>query len=97
MSTNPQSGTTESFVPDALGALRDGGYTGIKRLPNVTYGGVTFYHLQAADAINWHDELGAMHNGQFIGMTWELRKSALSRAEATKDIALLMSTFKPLN
>lgn len=71
-----------------------GGYDRVQRLPDVRFGGVTFYHIQAEDDATWVDKFVAIHNGRQFSIRW-LFTHVIERKRATELINQVMPTFKP--
>lgn len=93
--TTPRA-STEADVPSALGLFKGMQLAKIKRLPDVTLGGVVFYHVQAQSKGNWYDMFGTVRNGYLVHVLWTMMREIIDRADATKLINQVMTTFKPL-
>lgn len=87
---------TEEDAKGHLTTFRAGGYQNVKRLPDVTYGGVTFYHIQAENAGAWIDDFGAVHDGYATNVWWTFLRGVIDRKGTAKLIDQVMPTFKAL-
>lgn len=87
---------TNADVPSRIAVLKGMGATKIKRLPDETFGGVVFYHIQAQTTDRWIDQFGTVRNGYLVNVAWDFIRAFINRADATKLINQVMTTFKPL-
>lgn len=84
------AGDTEELAVARLEAAGPDG----KRLPDVEYGGVTFYHIQEQTAVNRFDSYGALVDGSVVTVEWTFIKDLASAKQIDGWIDQLMSTFK---
>lgn len=95
-STGVTKATIKADGDDEAHALKVGGYDDIKRLPDVTYGGSLFYHLQYTnEGRSVQDAFGTetADGRTAIGFEWDLLAAAVNRQQADKLIGSVMSTF----
>lgn len=84
------AGDTEEL---AVARLKAAGTDG-KRLPDVEYGGVTFFHIQEQTAVNRFDSYGALVDGSVVAVEWTFNTDLASAKQIDGWIDQLMSTFK---
>lgn len=77
----------------AVARLKAAGSDG-KRLPDVKYGGVTFYHIREQTDVNRFDSYGALVDGSQVALEWTFIKDLASPEQIDRWIDQLMSTFK---
>lgn len=65
-----------------------------KRLPDVEYAGVTFYHLRSEDEVNSYDEYGAVIGDAEASVAWTFINEFASRKQIDELINQVMPTFK---
>lgn len=82
----------------AAHTLQASGYTQMRRMPNVTYGGVPFYHLRYTGDNYLHDEYGTVTSDaeKQITISWLFHPAAIDQAGADKIINQVMPTFRLL-
>lgn len=94
-------GDDEAAV-DALAALEEKALAddvqNLKRLPNETINGSTFYHFQGDTGHEWEDHYGTVVPGgdHSVTVTWRFTKSDIDRKGAEALIAQIMPTYKVL-
>lgn len=87
---------------DALAALEEKALAddvqNLKRLPNETINGSTFYHFQGDTGHEWEDHYGTVVPGgdHSVTVTWRFTKSDIDRKGAEALIAEIMPTYKAL-
>lgn len=103
LTTNPGIGGDVQSEVDRIGAdqergLHLAGKSNIKRLPNVTYGGWPFYHIQYGTSVDLDDQFGTVtRDGQEqIMIVWTFLPAAVDRAGSAKIINQVMPTFRLL-
>lgn len=85
---------------DALAALEEKALAddvqNLKRLPNETINGSTFYHFQGDTGHEWEDHYGTVVPGgdHSVTVTWRFTKSDIDRKGAEALIAEIMPTYK---
>lgn len=94
-------GDGESAV-NALAVLREDALAkdlkDLKRLPNETINGSTFYHFQGEDDHTWQDHYGTVLPGgdDRVTISWDFNKADIDRKGAAALIAQIMPTYKVL-
>lgn len=71
------------------------GYDKVTRLPDVTFGGLTFYHVRAEDPETWIDDYGTVSDGQRITVLWHFKRGLVDRKQTDELINQVMPTFEP--
>lgn len=84
---------TDELAETALKILK-GSKPEAKRLPDVEYGGVTFYHLRSTNDVNSYDEYGAVIGESEASVAWTFINDFASRAQMDELINQVMPTFK---
>lgn len=74
---------------------KEAGYDKVERLPDVIYGGLTFYHVRAEDPETWVDDYGTVSDGQRVSVLWNFKRGLADRAQADGMIDQVMKTFEP--
>lgn len=74
---------------------KNAGQEKVERLPDVTLGGVRFYHVRGENEAQWVDEYGTVHNGQLIGVLWMFNREMVDRKQTDDMLNQVMSTFEP--
>lgn len=67
----------------------------VERLPDVTFGGVRFYHVRGEDSAQWLDDYGTVDNGQLTTVLWTFNREMVDRGQTDELIDQVMSTFEP--
>ncbi|MGH3350800.1 MAG: hypothetical protein ACRDPS_09065 [Nocardioides sp.] len=90
---------------DSPGAIDDAGNTALafhkngmdkaERLPDVTLGGVRFYHVRAEDSAQWLDDYGTVKDGKLITVLWTFNRGFVDRKQTDEMLNQVMPTFKP--
>ncbi|MGH3999306.1 MAG: hypothetical protein ACRDTJ_17825 [Pseudonocardiaceae bacterium] len=84
---------TDELAASALKILK-GSKPDAKRLPDVKYAGVTFYHLRSKDDVNSYDEFGAVIGASEASVAWTFINDFASRKQMDELINQVMPTFK---
>lgn len=93
-------GTSASPTPAALDAVvkvvhQDKGLTWTRR-PNVTLGGVLFYHLvDDTDDVLLYEEYGSIHNGRDVVLDFEFEKPLVKATERRRLIDAMAASYQP--
>ncbi|MEI7055072.1 hypothetical protein WBG06_04585 [Nocardioides sp. CCNWLW239] len=87
------SANTDELATTALEILK-GSKPDAKRLPDVEYGGVTFYHLRSTNDVNSYDEYGAVIGDSEASVAWTFLNEFASREQMDEMINQVMPTFK---
>lgn len=74
---------------------KKGGYDKVERLPNVTFGGLTFYHVRGEDSATWLDDYGTVSDGQRVTVLWHFNRGMVDRKQTDELINQVMPTFEP--
>lgn len=74
---------------------KKGGYEAVERLPDVTFGGVTFYHVRGQDSGTWLDDYGTVNDSQLTTVVWHFKRGMVDRKQADALINQVMPTFEP--
>lgn len=77
----------------AVSRLKAAGSDG-KRLPDVKYGGITFFHIHEETEVNTFESYGALVDGASVSVEWTFIKDLASPEQIDGWIKQLMSTFK---
>jgi hypothetical protein len=90
---------------DSSGAIDDAGDTALafhrngmdkaERLPDVTLGGLRFYHVRGEDSAQWLDDYGTVKDGKLITVLWTFNRGFVDRKQTDEMINQVMSTFEP--
>lgn len=75
-----------------------GGAKGVKRLPDVTFAGSLFYHIQYGGDGMVHDDYGTttLDGTKVISIGWSTYPDTITRKQADQIINQVMATFKLL-
>lgn len=84
---------TDELATTALKILK-GSKPDATRLPDVKYGGVTFYHLRSTNDVNSYDEYGAVIGDSDASVAWTFINDFASREQMDELINQVMPTFK---
>ncbi|MBG6094182.1 hypothetical protein [Nocardioides luteus] len=84
---------TDELAVSALKILK-GSKPDAKRLSDVEYAGVTFYHLRSEDNVNSYDEYGAVIGDSEASVAWTFINDFASREQMDELINQVMPTFK---
>ncbi|WP_017934389.1 lipase chaperone [Nocardioides sp. Iso805N] len=93
-------GTSASPTPAALDAVvkvvhQDKGLTWTRR-PNVTLGGVLFYHLvDDTNDVLLYEEYGSIHNGRDVVLDFEFEKPLVKASERRRLIDAMAASYQP--
>lgn len=79
----------------ALAFHKSQGMDKVERLPDVTFGGVKFYHVRGEDSARWLDAYGTVNEGQLISILWTFNRGLVDRKETDEMLNQVMPTFKP--
>ncbi|MBC7279171.1 hypothetical protein [Nocardioides sp.] len=71
------------------------GYDKVTRLPDLTFGGLTFYHVRAEDPETWIDDYGTVSDGQRVTILWQFKRELVDRKQTDELINQVMPTFEP--
>lgn len=85
----------DDAADSALAFHKNGSLDKVERLPDVTFGGVTFYHVRGDDSARWLDDYGTVHNGQLISVLWMFNRGMVDRKQTDEMINQVMTTFEP--
>ena len=66
----------------------------VERLPDVTLGGVRFYHVQGESSAEWLDDYGTVKDGKLITVLWTFNRGLVDRKQTDEFINQVMPTFK---
>ncbi|GGU24382.1 hypothetical protein GCM10007979_23870 [Nocardioides albus] len=84
---------TDELAATALKVLK-GSRPDAKRLPDVEFGGVTFYHLRSTNDVNSYDEYGSVIGDSEASVAWTFLNDFASREQIDEMINQVMPTFK---
>ena len=65
-----------------------------KRLPDVKYGGATFFHIREDTPVTAFDTYGAIVDGSEIAVEWTFTKKLANQREINELIGDVMPSFK---
>lgn len=92
---------------DSEGAIDDAGDTALefhksggmdaKRLPDVTLGGVKFYHVRGESSAEWLDDYGTVNDGKLITVLWTFNREMVDRKQVDEMLNQVMPTFTPMS
>lgn len=85
----------DSAAEVSLKFSKKAGQDKVERLPDVTLGGVRFYHVRGENDAQWVDEYGTVHNEQLVGVLWMFNRGMVDRKQTDEMINQVMSTFEP--
>lgn len=95
--TSPTIDSAEAIDNAAEAArkfLHSGGMK-VERVPDETFGGVTFYHIRGENSAEWYDDYGTVHDSKLITVRWTFIRGMVDRKQADEMIDQVMQTFKP--
>lgn len=91
-------GTTLASDVDQLAKASIGrvetAYPDGKRLPDVKYGGTTFFHLRGSNSTETFDQYGAVVGDSQVFVAWSFNPELVSRKEVDELINQVMPSFK---
>ena len=87
------SADTDELAVTALKILK-GSRSDAKRLPDVKYAGVPFYHLRSKNDVNSYDEYGTVVGESEASVAWTFNNAFASRKQIDKLVNQVMPTFK---
>lgn len=87
------SADTDQLATSALEILK-GSMPNAKRLPDVKYAGVTFYHLRSDDDVNSYDEYGAVIGESEASVAWTFINEFATREQIDELINQVMPSFE---
>lgn len=90
-----ESATAIDDAGDTALAFHLKGLDKAERLPDVTLGGVEFYHVRGEDSAQWVDDYGTVKDGKLITVLWTFHKGMVDRKQTDELIAPVMETFEP--
>lgn len=67
----------------------------VERRPDVTLGGVTFYHVRGESSAEWLDDYGTVKDGRLITVLWTFNRGLVDRKQTDEMLNQVMQTFKP--
>ncbi|GGU14102.1 hypothetical protein GCM10007979_10660 [Nocardioides albus] len=67
----------------------------VERLPDITLGGVRFYHVRGEDSARWLDTYGTVRDGRLISILWTFNRGLVDRKETDEMLNQVMPTFEP--
>lgn len=79
----------------AAAAFHRSGGMEVKRLPDVTLGGVRFYHVRGENSAEWLDDYGTVNDSQLITVLWSFNRGLIDRKQTDEMINQVMTTFEP--
>jgi hypothetical protein len=82
--------TTEDLATSAI----DTAQSGAKRLPDVEFGGVTFFHLREGDDTNTFDTYGAVVDGSEVTVAWTFINDMATPKQIDELVNQVMPSFK---
>lgn len=74
---------------------KSGGMDDVKRLPDVTLGGVRFYHVRGENSAEWLDDYGTVNDSNLITVLWSFNRGLVDRDQTDELINQVMPTFEP--
>ncbi|MFE6649128.1 hypothetical protein ACFVJS_21355 [Nocardioides sp. NPDC057772] len=66
----------------------------VQRLPDVTLGGVRFYHVRGESSAEWLDDYGTVKDGKLITVLWTFHRGMVDRQQTDELINQVMATFE---
>lgn len=85
----------DGAAESALAFHKSGGMDNVKRLPDVKFGGIRFYHVRGENSAEWLDDYGTVNDSNLITVLWSFNRGMVNRDQADELINQVMPTFEP--
>lgn len=85
----------DAAAESALAFHKSGGMDNVKRLPDVKFGGIRFYHVRGENSAEWLDDYGTVNDSNLITVLWSFNRGMANRTQSDELINQVMPTFEP--